>query len=86
MAKRSNNRLDSIISTLETVVDEVEIRSLWPAHVKCTGNVTGRVYDFPSAGSTVKVDRRDVSVMLTRKGGGSCCGGKPSPMFELVSW
>lgn len=53
------------------------IRSLWPGHLRVTGEVTGRIYDWPSAGSVTAVERDDVPGVLSRNHSGrrACCGG-----------
>jgi hypothetical protein len=53
------------------------IRSLWPGHLRVTGEVTGRIYDWPSAGSITAVERDDVPGVLARNHSGrrACCGG-----------
>lgn len=53
------------------------IQSLWPAHLRVTGNVTGRIYDWPSAGAVTAVERDDVPGVLGKNQSGqrACCGG-----------
>jgi len=52
-----------------------------------TGKVTGKVYRFDGAGSTLPVDAKDKDKML-EKHGGTCCEGsgsnKPQPYFAVV--
>jgi hypothetical protein len=63
----------------------VAIRSRVDARVKVTGAVTGKAYEFPSAGSVVNVDTRDKDEILNKKRGRACCGGTTNAsLFELV--
>jgi hypothetical protein len=61
------------------------IRSMVDAHVKVTGAVTGKLYEFTKAGSIVYVDKQDANDILNKKRGKSCCGtGTGNSLFELV--
>lgn len=68
--------------------DDILVRSMFPAKIIARGGdlPSGREYVWEGAGTEVKVDRRDVDVLLKkRRGGSGCCGGDGSyALFELV--
>lgn len=60
---------------------EVILVSLYPGGMTVTG-LSGRIYDFPHSGSEVKVLDSDAIEFLKKKRR-VCCGGSPSPFFQL---
>uniref|UniRef100_A0A6H1ZAN3 Uncharacterized protein n=1 Tax=viral metagenome TaxID=1070528 RepID=A0A6H1ZAN3_9ZZZZ len=99
MAKRSNVQEYSNYTIEEAVEEPVYeekpaiviqagtsynlVRSLLEARVKVSG-VSGREYIWQNAGDVVEVAPEDVERLLAKRRGGSCCGGKPNPMFEIA--
>lgn len=67
-----------------TVSETVVLINLVPCKLICGGPVTGQIYTFERPGSAVKVAKEDAEIMLTKRKGDTCCGGTPSPMFELA--
>lgn len=67
----------------------IQLRSVYDAHLKITGPVTGEIYEWVRAGSVVSVNELDAPEMLTKRiGGRSCCGGsnqEGNALFELVN-
>jgi len=67
----------------QDIEETVRLRSLLGAgKVIYPGPVTGRIYEFIRA-EILEVNKDDADIMLQRMKGG-CCGGKPSPYFDLV--
>lgn len=57
--------------------DTVAIQSLFPAHLRYVGAVSGKVYEWPKAGDTVSVDSADVPDLLSKRvGAHGCCGNE----------
>lgn len=53
----------------------VLIQSLYPAHLKYVGIVSGKVYEWPKSGDIVSVDSADVADLLSKRiGARGCCG------------
>jgi hypothetical protein len=64
----------------------IAIESLMSAHLKYTGLVTGKQYEWPKAGDVVSVDERDVPNLLSKRvGTHDCCGASPdgNHVFQL---
>ncbi len=88
MGRRSKSEVpDSIVDGIETTqpvsynieqpTENVLLQSRFPARIKQTGQVTGKVYVWEKAGSIVEVDAQDVDNLLAKKiGGQACCGSK----------
>lgn len=63
----------------------IRLVCLYPALMKYTGPVTGKMYIFNGGGSEVDVDERDVDTMLSRMTNASCCTGIPGMhYFEIA--
>ena len=63
------------------------IRSVLNARIRLPGPVSGKMYEWPKAGSEVDVLQEDVAGFLAKRiGEGSCCGNSPdrNKIFELV--
>ena len=69
-----------------TIIKELGVQSLYDAHLKYTGAVSGKEYEWSRAGATVMVLAEDVSVLLEKRiGSRSCCGARQggNKIFEL---
>lgn len=70
------------------VVNTVEIRSIYSSRLKYIGTVSGKEYEWPSAGSVVSVNIEDAELLLSKRiGGRGCCGAVNqggNRLFELV--
>ena len=65
----------------------VTIRSLFPAKMRYTGQVTGEPYEWAQAGSVVSVRIEDAPYLLSKKiGSTGCCGAGNggNTLFELL--
>ena len=85
--KPSEEKPSKKAKPVEKVVPKtVQIRLLRRKNISTKGTVTGNMYSFQGAGSTLDVDERDAPSLLARGvGGTSCCSGLPSsPYFKLV--
>lgn len=51
------------------------VQSIFDARLIFTGSVTGKRYEWPSAGAIVQVDSRDLPDLLVPAGNTPCCGG-----------
>lgn len=66
------------------VVDEVkpkynsgtkQVQSIYSAHLKYIGAVSGKLYEWYKSGEVVAVDERDVTDLLAKRiGSRNCCG------------
>lgn len=88
MAKRSKvQSIGADPGVIEATVleqsEDVGIVLLIDARVIVAGHVTGRQYVWEGAGAEVKVAKEDAEEILSKRYGG-CCGGSPSPRFQLV--
>lgn len=67
--------------------NSVVIQSIFPAHLKYRGLVTGKLYEWAKAGDMVSVDSADVTDLLSKRvGAKGCCGGNPdgNKVFQLL--
>ena len=65
----------------------VAVRSMLPAIVVRTGQITGKQYSWAGAGTVTQVDERDVPHLLSLSvAGQSCCGQNRNAfnLFELA--
>jgi len=66
----------SFKSDYNKVANVTSIQSLFPAHLKYVGAVSGKVYEWERAGNIVSVDNDDVPALLAKRvGAKGCCGG-----------
>lgn len=68
--------------------NKVAIQSLFPAHLKYTGLVSGVKYEWLQAGDVVTVDESDVADLLSKRvGERGCCGNSPDGniVFALLN-
>lgn len=71
--------------SIPDTVSTISIVSLVDANLTITGTVTGKVYNFPKAGTARDVDVRDKDELLNKKRGRACCGGvSGTPIFQLA--
>jgi hypothetical protein len=64
------------------------IQSLFPAHLKYQGAISGKLYEWPKAGDIVAVDEADVADLLSKRiGSQGCCGFNPqgNQVFALLN-
>lgn len=65
----------------------VLVQSLFPAHLKYVGAVSGKAYEWLKAGDVVSVDGADVADLLSKRiGAKGCCGDNPdgNKVFALL--
>jgi hypothetical protein len=88
MAKRRSSEWVSVLEDIEEEVPEpetVKLVLLKNLVLNITGPITGKVYHFSGPGSTLDVDKYDAEIMLKkRRTTPSCCGGYPSPYFDIA--
>lgn len=98
MAKRSTNDWNSLtderveaemndnefMEADQPKVETVRLRLMREVQLTTKGLVTGNDYHWFGAGSTETVDKRDLEHLLKRGYWKSCCGGTPSPYFEIM--
>lgn len=69
-------------------VKEVAIQAVYPSRLKYAGHVSGKDYEWASAGSIVMVLSEDVPFLLEKRiGSKSCCGAlnmNGNKVFELA--
>lgn len=71
---------------IKATINYIRVQSLVDAHFKYTGRVSGKLYEWPKAGSIVAVQEEDVSDLLSKRlGARSCCGGEDTnKIFQLA--
>lgn len=64
------------------------LRSIYDAHLKITGPITGTLYEWLKPGDVVyDIPDEDADLLLAKRiGGKGCCGGKQegNQLFELA--
>lgn len=74
--------------TPESKISLVAVRSIYPAHLKYRGAVSGQGYEWMKAGDIASVRQEDVQSLLDKRIGGTGCCGAYRPdgtrLFELV--
>lgn len=87
-AKRVANPVVAEKPQESTIVNrQVSIRSIFPAHLKYAGHISGKAYEWREAGAVVAVDSDDVPYLLERRiGERACCGasGNGNRLFEIA--
>jgi hypothetical protein len=64
-----------------------KLQCKFPAEMVYVGQVTGKRYVWPGAGSVIEVDNEDCEILLHKMvGGDACCGGSKTAVaiFEEV--
>jgi len=99
MAKRNSIGISSIVGEDVAPLDIADVvmynepeqmqqvRSRFQAHLRYTGQVTGKLYEWMKAGDMVEVSAADVPMLLSKKlGQGGCCGSasRGNVLFELA--
>jgi hypothetical protein len=82
-----NATLDIDSSVVYTELEQMRIRSKFPAHLTYIGLVTGKRYEWEKAGEIVLVNSEDVPELLSKViGGAGCCGAvsNGNVVFEIV--
>jgi len=85
-----NAPLESLVAVVDNIEEHgtyIKLRSKFPAKIKAVGQVSGKTYIFPEAGSEMLIYTEDVPALLAwRIGETACCGGagKPNEVFELA--
>ncbi|HEY6021430.1 MAG TPA: hypothetical protein VIY48_16445 [Candidatus Paceibacterota bacterium] len=72
---------------IQAKIKYVRVQSLIDAHFKYTGRVSGKLYEWPKAGTIVAVQEEDVSDLLSKRlGAHSCCGGEDTnKIFQVYN-
>lgn len=95
MAKHSKSDLDGI-PQVDTLVNRsslnytnteqsISVMCIYPAHIKHTGQVTGKQYEWLKSGDVIDVSLLDwPSMEGMTMGKRFCCGGGTNLMFKQV--
>ena len=79
----------TVAKTLKSDYNQsVRLMSIFPAHIKINGSVTGKPYEWVNPGDIVSVEEDDAADLLSREigGAGGCCGSASgrSKLLEKV--
>lgn len=83
----STDGLDITPQTLYNEPEQIRVVSLFSAHLKYVGQVTGKLYIWQNSGDIVGVHADDVPFLLEKRiGEGACCGAvaRGNKIFELA--
>jgi hypothetical protein len=78
---------DKILDELpeEPEIEYVTLVLMKPLILNYTGAITGKLYVFNGAGSSLPVDKRDADKMLMKKSNLPCCSGSmQTPYFSIL--
>lgn len=67
--------------------ERISIQSLYPAHLRYTGRVSGQLYSWAKAGDVVSVLKEDAQELLAKRiNAQPCCGqsGEGNFLFKTV--
>ena len=84
---KPESKTEVVKSSQQTTINIVNLRSLYPAKLRYTGRVSGKSYEWASAGSVVEVQSEDAEYLLSKKLGSSgCCGvnSNGNQLFESL--
>lgn len=92
--EKSNQSNDSVrvkptVATKSTATynNTTNIQSIFPAHLKYTGLISGKSYEWEQAGAIVAVNSEDVPDLLSKRiGATGCCGGNSdgNKVFQVI--
>jgi hypothetical protein len=70
----------------EELEETIPLELLEDIHLKITGKVTGKLYEFYRGGAILNVNKKDAEIMLTKVSGQCDCPGNKgsNPYFRIA--